>query len=159
MMEPTFNKMTPAGYHAIELEIEALIKERPHKIKVLAAAAALGDRSENAEYTNSKRDLGRLESRIRFLNKQLQYAKVVQPADNDKLDIGKYVTVEFMDDHDQITYQLVGKQEANLDQNKISFTSPIGQALANHTVNDVVTVSAPNGNYQVKIISVHLTES
>lgn len=153
-MEPTFNKMTPAGYRAIEQEIETLKQQRPHRIKVLAAAAALGDRSENAEYTNAKRDLGRLESRLRFLNKQLQYAQVVEPANNDKLDIGKFVTVEFMDDHDQLTYQLVGKQEANLEQNKISFTSPIGQALANHAVNDVVTVSAPNGDYQVKIIAI-----
>lgn len=153
-MEPTFNKMTPAGYHAIEQEIETLKQQRPHRIKVLAAAAALGDRSENAEYTNAKRDLGRLESRLRFLNKQLQYAQVVEPADNDQLDIGKFVTVEFMDDHDQITYQLVGKQEANLDANKISFTSPIGKALTNQRVGTVVTVSAPNGDYQVKIIAI-----
>ncbi|MFC6163500.1 transcription elongation factor GreA [Lactiplantibacillus dongliensis] len=154
-MEPTFNKMTPAGYHAIEQEIEALKQQRPHRIKVLAAAAALGDRSENAEYTNAKRDLGRLESRLRFLNKQLQYAQVVEPADNDQLDIGKSVTLEFMDDHDQVTYQLVGEQEANLEQQKISFTSPIGQALDGHTVNEIVTVAAPNGSYQVKIIEIH----
>jgi len=153
-MEPVFNKMTPAGYHAIEQEIENLIKQRPERIRILAAAAALGDRSENAEYSSSKRDIGRLESRIRFLNKQLQYAQVVHPADNNQLDIGKFVTIEFMDDHDQLTYQLVGKQEANLDQNKISFTSPIGTALANHVVDDLVTVSAPNGDYQVKIIAI-----
>jgi len=154
-MEPVFNKMTPAGYHAIEQEIEDLIKQRPERIRILAAAAALGDRSENAEYSSSKRELGRLESRIRFLNKQLQYAQVVHPADNDQLDIGKFVTIEFMDDHDQLTYQLVGTQEANLDQNKISFTSPIGKALADHIVNDIVTVSAPNGDYQVKIIAIN----
>ncbi|WP_390886694.1 GreA/GreB family elongation factor [Lactiplantibacillus pentosus] len=63
-------------------------------------------------------------------------------------------TAENLDDHDQITYQLVGKQEANLEQPKISFTSPIGQALANHTIGDVFTVSAPNGDYQVKAIAV-----
>lgn len=153
-MEPTFNKMTRAGYQAIEDEIKELKKKRPHLIKVLAAAAALGDRSENAEYSSSKRDLGQLNSRLHYLTKQLQYADVVEPADNDRLDIGKFVTVEFMDDHDQITYQLVGKQEANLDQNKISFTSPIGKALNNHVVDDIVTVTAPNGSYQVKIINI-----
>ena len=153
-MEPTFNKMTRAGYQAIEDEIKELKKKRPHLIKVLAAAAALGDRSENAEYSSSKRDLGQLNSRLYYLTKQLQYADVVEPADNDRLDIGKFVTVEFMDDHDQITYQLVGKQEANLDQNKISFTSPIGKALNNHVVDDIVTVTAPNGSYQVKIINI-----
>lgn len=152
-MEPTFHKMTPAGYKAIEQEIVKLKQKRPHLIKVLAAAAALGDRSENAEYSSSKRDLGQLNGRLHYLEKQLKYANVVEPADNDKLDIGKFVTIEFMDDHEQETYQMVGEQEANLDQNKISFTSPIGKALNNHQINDVVTVTAPNGSYQVKIIS------
>lgn len=155
-MEPTFNKMTPAGYKAIEQEIKDLKKIRPEKIKILAAAAALGDRSENTEYSSAKRDLGHLESRLRFLAKQLQYADVVTPANNDKLDIGKFVTIEFMDEHDQITYQLVGKQEANLTENKISFASPIGKALDNHKVNDIVTVHAPAGSYQVKIISIKI---
>lgn len=153
-MEPVFNKMTPAGYKAIEQEIVELKKQRPQKIKNLAAAAALGDRSENAEYTTSKQELGRLNSRLHYLSKQLQYADVVEPADNDILDIGKFVTIEFMDDHDQLTYQMVGKQEANLDQKKISFTSPIGKALDKHKVNDIVTVNSPAGSYQVKIIKI-----
>ena len=156
-MEPTFNKMTPAGYKAIEQEIVDLKKIRPSKIKNLAAAAALGDRSENAEYTTAKQELGRLNSRLHYLQKQLQYSDVVQPANNDKLDIGKFVTVEFLDDHDQITYQLVGKQEANLSENKISFTSPIGKALSNHSTNDIVTVDSPDGSYQVKIIDIKLS--
>ncbi|KRN99379.1 transcription elongation factor GreA [Companilactobacillus kimchiensis] len=153
-MEPFFNKMTPAGYQAIEQEIKDLKKIRPSKIKNLAAAAALGDRSENAEYTTAKQELGRLNSRLRYLQKQLHYSDVVKPADNDKLDIGKFVTIEFMDDHEQLTYQLVGKQEANLDQQKISFTSPIGKALDDHQVNDIVTVTSPDGSYQVKIIKI-----
>jgi len=155
-MEPIFNKMTLAGYQAIEQEIKELKKQRPQKIKNLAAAAALGDRSENAEYTTSKQELGRLNGRLHFLTKQLQYADVVKPADNDVLDIGKFVTIEFMDDHEQLTYQLVGKQEANLDQNKISFTSPIGKALNKHTINDIVSVESPAGDYQVKIINIHI---
>ncbi|MFH5810261.1 transcription elongation factor GreA [Companilactobacillus sp. FL22-1] len=155
-MEPTFNKMTPAGYKAIELEIKELKKQRPQKIKNLAAAAALGDRSENAEYTTAKQELGRLNGRLHYLSKQLQYADVVQPEDNDQLDIGKFVTIEFLDDHEQITYQLVGKQEANLEKNKISFTSPIGKALNHHKVNDTVTVVAPDNSYQIKIIEIHL---
>lgn len=155
-MEPIFNKMTPAGYQAIEQEIKDLKKKRPERIKILAAAAALGDRSENTEYSTAKRDLGHLEGRLRFLYKQLQYADVVVPANNNKLDIGKFVTIEFLDDHDQVIYQLVGKQEANLSQNKISFESPIGKALENHEVNDIVTVGAPDGSYQVKIIEIRI---
>jgi len=155
-MEPIFNKMTPAGYQAIEQEIKELKQQRPQKIKNLAAAAALGDRSENAEYTTSKQELGRLNGRLHYLTKQLQYADVVKPADNDILDLGKFVTVEFMDDHDQLTYQLVGKQEANLDQNKISFSSPIGHAVDKHTIGDIVTVESPAGSYQVKIIKIYI---
>ena len=68
---------------------------------------------------------------------------------------GRVTTAENLDAHGQITYQLVGKREANLEQPKISFTSPIGQALANHTVGDVFTVSAPNWDYQVKVIAVN----
>ena len=66
------------------------------------------------------------------------------------------MTIEFLDDHDQVTYQLVGKQEANLTQNKISFASPIGSALENHKVGDTVSVSAPEGSYDVKIIKISL---
>lgn len=154
-MEPTFHKMTPDGYKDIEQEIADLKQKRPSLIKRLAAAAALGDRSENAEYSSSKRDLGQLNGRLHYLEKQLKYANVVKPADNDILDIGKYVTIEFMDDHEQETYQLVGEHEANLDQNKVSFTSPIGKALNNHKENDIVTVTAPNGSYQVKIIKLN----
>lgn len=156
IMEPIFNKMTSAGYHAIEKEIVELKKARPKKIEALAAAAALGDRSENAEYTTAKQELGRLNGRLHYLNKQLQYANVVQPANNGKLDIRKFVTIEFMDDHDKLTYQLVGKQEANLDQNKISFTSPIGKALSNHVIGDLVNVESPDGSYEVKIIDISL---
>ena len=156
MSEPYFNKITAAGYHEIENEIEALKAKRPALTKRLAAAAALGDRSENAEYTFSKRDLRQLESRLHFLNKQLQYSKITHPTDNQIVEIGKKIKIEFVEDHDQMTYQLVGKQEADIKTNKISLVSPLGSALLNKTVDDVVTVNAPDETYQVKIISVNL---
>ncbi|TGD23001.1 transcription elongation factor GreA [Companilactobacillus suantsaicola] len=155
-MEPYFNKMTPAGYKEIEAEIKHLKDIRPEKIRILAAAAALGDRSENTEYSTAKRDLGHLNGRLHYLEKQLQYADVVEPSDSDKLDIGKFVTIEFLDDHSRVTYQLVGKQEANLTKNKISFDSPIGKAVDGKEINDVVSVSAPAGSYQVKIVKISL---
>ncbi len=127
-MQPYFNKMTPAGYHEIETEIEQLKLDRPNKIKALQEARALGDLSENAEYSSAKRDLRRLESRLRFLNKQLQYAQVVTPSKNSIVDLGKLVTIEFLDDHSQVIYRLVGKQEANLASHKLAFDSPLGKA-------------------------------
>lgn len=153
-MQPYFNKMTPAGYHEIEAQIEQLKLDRPHKIKALQAARALGDLSENAEYSSAKRDLRRLEGRLRFLNKQLQYAQVVTPSNKAIVDIGKMVTIEFLDDHSQITYQLVGKQEADLASQKLAFDSPLGKAIANKPTNATVTVTAPDDEYQVKIVKI-----
>ena len=76
-----FQKMTPTGYHEIEQEIEKLQAQRPAKIAQLKAARALGDLSENTEYSTAKRELRHLESRLRYLNKQLQYAEIIKPTD------------------------------------------------------------------------------
>ncbi|GAX04200.1 transcription elongation factor GreA [Secundilactobacillus pentosiphilus] len=156
-MEPYFNKVTQAGYDKIAAEIEAAKKERPGRIKALSDARALGDLSENAEYSAAKRDLRHLESRLRYLKKQLRYAQVYEPADNTVIEIGKSVTLQFQDDQSEETFELVGNPEADIEHNKISLSSPIGQALLNHTVDDIVTISSPNGSYQVKILSVQKT--
>lgn len=153
-MQPYFNKMTATGYQEIETEIEALKADRPAKIKQLQEARALGDLSENAEYSAAKRDLRRLEGRLRFLNKQLQYAQIVQPSDNQIIEIGKQVTIEFLDDHFQETYTIVGKQEADIQHQKLSFDPPLGRVLVNHTSGQTVTVVAPDDRYDVKIIRV-----
>lgn len=153
-MQPYFNKVTQAGYDRIVAEIESLKKDRPAKIEALAAARALGDLSENAEYSAAKRDLRHLESRLRYLDKQLRYAQVYEPADNGVIEIGKFVTLQFQDDQSEETFELVGNPEADISQNKISLSSPIGKALVDHTTGDVVTIQAPNGSYQVKIMSV-----
>lgn len=153
-MQSYFNKVTQAGYDKIAAEIEAVKKERPARIKALSAARALGDLSENAEYSAAKRDLRHLESRLRYLEKQLRYAQVYEPADNAVIEIGKSVTLQFQDDQSEETFELVGNPEADIDHNKVSLSSPIGQALLNHTTDDVVTISSPNGSYQVKILRV-----
>ncbi|MCF6161168.1 MULTISPECIES: transcription elongation factor GreA [Furfurilactobacillus] len=150
-MQLTANSMTPAGYHQIEQEITRLELDRPNRIKQLQEARALGDLSENAEYSAAKRDLRHLESRLRYLNKLLQYAEVVTPQTPDQVEIGKHVDVQFEDENDTDAYQIVGKFEADLDANKISFDSPLGRAMINHKVGDTVTVNAPNGDYQVTI--------
>ncbi|GAF36987.1 transcription elongation factor GreA [Lentilactobacillus farraginis] len=155
-MEPHFNKITKAGYQKIKDEINALENSRPAKIKTLADARALGDLSENAEYSAAKRDLRHLESRLRFLRKELQYAKIYTPTDNDKVEVGKYVTVEFLDDQATETYQIVGTPEVDIDHGKISIASPIGAALLNHKTGETVTIQAPNLTYQVKIKAIKL---
>lgn len=155
MTEIYFQKMTPEGYREIEEQIEELKKDRPVKIARLKAARALGDLSENTEYSTAKRDLRHLESRLRFLNKQLTYAQIIQPQGNGKIDLGSTVTIEFLDDHDQVTYKIVGTQEADLTANKLAFDSPLGQAMMNQTAGTSVNVVSPDSTYQVKIISVN----
>lgn len=155
MTEIYFQKMTPEGYREIEEQIEELKKDRPIKIARLKAARALGDLSENTEYSTAKRDLRHLESRLRFLNNQLTYAQIIQPQGNGKIDLGSTVTIEFLDDHDQVTYKIVGTQEADLAANKLTFDSPLGQAMMNQTAGTSVNVVSPDSTYQVKIISVN----
>ncbi|AQW20868.1 transcription elongation factor GreA [Lentilactobacillus curieae] len=153
-MDDEFNDVTKAGYEKLEQEIEDLKASRPEKIKILAAARALGDLSENAEYSAAKRDLRHLESRLRFLTKQLQYARVYEPSDNDIVEIGKTVTFQYLDDNDTDTYEVVGTPEVDIDHGKISIASPIGAALMNHKTGDTITVSAPNNSFKVKIIKI-----
>lgn len=155
-MAGDFNPITAAGYHDLQTKIAALEADRPEKIAILAEARAHGDLSENAEYSAAKRDLRHLESQLRFFNKQLQYAKVVDPSKDDKVELGKWVTVKFMDDDDQVCYQLVGTQEADLDAGKITRVSPLGKALLGHHPGETVTIQAPNANYQVQLIAVTL---
>ena len=154
-----FQKMTPTGYHEIEEEIEELKKQRPAKIEQLKAARALGDLSEHTEYSTAKRELRHLESRMRYLNKQLQYAEIVKPSDSQTVDLGTTVTLQFEDDDETVDYAIVGKQEADLKKQKVSFDSPLGQAVLHHKVGETVTVQAPQSTYGVKILAVKLSDS
>lgn len=152
-----FNPITAAGYRHIEQEIAALQADRPAKIASLAEARSHGDLSENAEYSAAKRDLRHLESRLRFLTKELQYARIVTPSANATVELGKWVTLEFLDDHDTVTYQIVGGAEADLTAGKTTQLSPLGKAVMGHHVGETVTVHAPASSYDVKLIAVSLT--
>ncbi|MCI1290392.1 MAG: transcription elongation factor GreA [Lactobacillus sp.] len=149
-----FQKMTLAGYQQIKDEIAALKKDRPRRIKLLQEARSLGDLSENTEYSTAKRELGHLQSRLRYLNKQLKYAQVIQPAASGVVDLGSRVKLAFVDDDEEVDYQVVGKLEADLAQGKVAFDSPLGQAIMKQPAGKTVTVAAPAGSYQVKIISI-----
>lgn len=149
-----FQKMTPEGYKQIEDEIARLKKDRPRRIKILQAARALGDLSENTEYTEAKRDLGHLQSRLRYLAKQLKYAEIVKTTDDGKVDCGKTVVLKFDNDDETEEYKIVGRMEADLADGKISFDSPLGQAIMKQEAGGVATVEAPAGEYKVTIVEV-----
>lgn len=149
-----FQKMTPQGYQEIEDEIARLKKDRPRRIKILQEARSLGDLSENSEYTEAKRDLGHLESRLRYLGKQLKYAQVIEKNTTGEVDLGSSVELLFEGEDESDTYQVVGRMEADLEKGKVSFDSPLGQAIMKQRVDTTVTVEAPAGSYQVKILKI-----
>lgn len=147
-----FQKMTSEGYKQIEDEIVRLKKDRPRRIKILQDARALGDLSENTEYTEAKRDLGHLQGRLRYLDKQLKYAEIVETKDDGKVDLGKTVVLKFDDETEE--YKIVGRMEANLEDGKISFDSPLGQAIMKKEAGVTSIVEAPAGEYKVTIVEV-----
>ena len=146
-----YQKMTPQGYQKIKDEIADLKKDRPRRIKILQEARSLGDLSENTEYTEAKRDLGHLQSRLRYLEKQLKYAEIIEKKADGKVDLGKTVTLKFADDPETETYQVVGRMEADIGAGKIAFDSPLGQAIMKKEVGETVKVVAPAGEYRVTI--------
>ena len=146
-----YQKMTPQGYQKIKDEIADLKKDRPRRIKILQEARSLGDLSENTEYTEAKRDLGHLQSRLRYLEKQLKYAEIIEKRADGKVDLGKTVTLKFADDPETETYQVVGRMEADIGAGKIAFDSPLGQAIMKKEVGETVKVVAPAGEYRVTI--------
>lgn len=139
-----FQKMTPEGYKQIEDEIARLKKGRPRRIKILQAARALGDLSENTEYTEAKR----------YLGKQLKYTEIVETKDDGKVDLGKTVVLKFDDDEGTEEYKIVSRMEADLADGKISFSSPLGQAIMKKEAGTTSTVEAPAGEYKVTIVEV-----
>ena len=150
-----YQKMTPQGYQKIKDEIADLKKDRPRRIKILQEARSLGDLSENTEYTEAKRDLGHLQSRLRYLEKQLKYAEIIEKTADGKVDLGKTVTLKFADDSETETYQVVGRMEADIGAGKIAFDSPLGQAIMKKEVGETVKVVAPAGEYRVTIKAIN----
>lgn len=149
-----FQKMTPEGYQEIEDEIARLKKDRPRRIKILQQARSMGDLSENTEYTEAKRDLGHLQSRLRYLGKQLKYAEVIEAKDDGKVNMGSSVVLKFDDDEETEEYKVVGRMEADLAKGKIAFDSPLGKAIMKQSAGQTVTVEAPAGAYHVTIVKV-----
>lgn len=146
-------KITPVGYAKLKAELDHLWKvERPQVTDEVAAAAALGDRSENAEYQYGKRRLREIDRRVRWLNKRLEALEIVRAAPKDgRVHFGMLVTVED-EDGEQNTWQLVGSDEWDVKQGKISVLSPIGQALLGKQVDDEVEVRRPKGTTELTII-------
>lgn len=147
--------LTAEGLEKLKTELDELKNvKRPEIIQSLKEARALGDLSENAEYAAARDEQAQIENRIKTIEKMLENVSVITDIPKDVVGIGSTVGIEYMDDEDEDEYKIVGSQEADPFESKISNESPIAKALLNHKVGDVVTVESPNGNYEVKITEI-----
>lgn len=150
------NYLTPEGYQRLKDEVQTLLKiERPKTVQAVSEAAAMGDRSENAEYIYGKRRLREIDRRLRFLSKRLEDVEIVDPTQvkTDKVSFGLWVRVED-EDGEQSIYQIVGEDEIDPEKGRITFSSPLGKALLGKKLGDVVTVKRPKGDLEIEIIEI-----
>lgn len=139
----------------LETELKMRLGEKRQEIKdQLEFAKSLGDLSENAEYHQAREDQGRNEDRISEIERILQIAEVVEKAKQGKVDIGAKVTLQKKDSKEKVIYTIVGGEEASIEENKISYLSPLGAAIFNKTAGDVVEFKTPKGQAVYTIISI-----
>ena len=150
--------ITTRGAEKLKAELHRLkTKDRPEVIQAIAEARAQGDLSENAEYDAAKDRQGFIEGRIKEVEGKLAAAQVIDPASLDaggKVVFGATVDLEEEDSGEQVTYQIVGEDEADLKLGKISIGSPIARALIGKEAGDVAEVQAPGGIKRYEIVEV-----
>ena len=151
------NYMTPAGWQRMKDELYQLVhKERPEVVNVVSWAAGNGDRSENGDYLYGKRRLREIDRRIRFLTKRLEIAEVVDPETREATDqvfFGATVTVWRQSGEEQ-TLSIVGIDEVDLSQGRVSWISPIARTLLKALEGDVVRLRTPAGFEDIEILDV-----
>ena len=148
--------ITLAGKNKLEAELEQLVKVEREEIKIaISEARELGDLKENAEYHSAKEKQGIIEGRIAQLQGVLARSRVVEVSKikSTKIVFGASVTVLDVAKDASITYRIVGEDESNSRENKISFTSPLGKALIGKEEGDTVIVKAPKGDVEFEIES------
>ena len=147
--------LTQEGLDDLKKELDDLINvRRPANIQAIKEARSLGDLSENAEYDAARNEQAQIEARIQQLEKMLENVSIITEVNTDTVSIGNTVSIKYVDDDEEDEYKIVGSQEADPFESKISNESPIAQALFDHKVGDIVTVESPNGNYEVEIIDI-----
>ena len=150
--------LTVRGAQLLKDELQHLKSvERPAVIEAIAEARSHGDLSENAEYDAAKEKQGFVEGRIADLESKLSYAHIVNPVELDadgKIVFAATVTLEDCDSEESVTYQIVGDDEADIKQGKVSVSSPIARALIGKYEGDVAEVQAPGGVREYEIVSV-----
>ena len=149
--------ITPEGFARIRAEYEELFGiERPKIVETVSWAASLGDRSENADYLYGKKRLREIDRRLSYLSKVMKAAKVVDPARQEQRDAVRFgATVELADEDDRRrVLTLVGEDEADATNGRISWAAPIARALIGARVGDERTVRLPAGEKSYEILSI-----
>lgn len=149
--------MTPDGHRRMRDEYAALLRvERPRVVEIVSWAAANGDRSENADYQYGKRRLREIDRRLRYLGKRLDNAEVVDPARQNRRDRVFFgATVTYADEEDRrTTVTIVGADEADMADGKVSLASPVAQALLGARVGEERRVRTPRGAEAVEVIAI-----
>lgn len=149
--------ITRLGFLKLKGELDHLVRvERPEVVSVVSWAASNGDRSENGDYIYGKRRLREIDRRIRFLIKRLESATVVDPADQENLDqvfFGATVTVCDVEGT-EFAYQIVGVDEANASEGRISWISPLAKVLMKARIGDTVKLLSPSGAHEYDVIDI-----
>ncbi|HYE27230.1 MAG TPA: transcription elongation factor GreB [Allosphingosinicella sp.] len=156
------NYITPGGYRRLREEYEALFAvERPRLVETIAWAAANGDRSENGDYIYGRKRLREIDRRLGWLSRRMKEAKVVDPAaqpERGKVYFGATVTLADEDDNERIV-TLVGEDEIDPSNGRISWSSPIGRAIRGASVGDLRRVVLPAGERELEIIAIAYPET
>lgn len=149
--------VTPDGLQKLKEELDKLLKvERPRNIQAIAEARAHGDLSENAEYHAAKERQSFLEGRIQELQAKIASAEVIDPSkiNQSKVAFGAKVKVMDVEADEEYLFVLVGTEEADVKQGKISISSPVGRALLGKEVGDTVTIKAPARTMEYEILEI-----
>jgi transcription elongation factor GreA len=150
--------ITKKGYDTLKKELAHLkTVERPENIKAIEEARAHGDLSENAEFEAAKDRQGFLEGRISELSFKLANADIIDPdtLPKDRAVFGCHVVLENIDAGEEVTYQLVGPDESDIDQGRISVSSPLGKVIIGKKPGDEIVVQAPAGKRCYELVEIY----
>lgn len=150
--------ITRAGFEKLKAELDHLWHTlRPEVVKALAAAAAEGDRSENAEYTYRKKQLGEIDRRVRYLSKRIPALKVAEgtPSDREAVFFGAIIVLENLTNGEEVRYRIVGPDETDAKLGWISIDSPMARAVLKKRLDDEFEAELPGGRTRFLIVEVH----
>ena len=147
--------LTSEGFIKLEEELNELkTVKRPEIVIAIKEARALGDLSENAEYSSARETQAKMEARIKEIEYTLEHATIIENSNDGKIRVGSVVTIKYIEDDEEEEYSIVGTNETDPFENKISNESPIAAAIMGKKEGDIVAVESPNGSFDVKILKV-----